>query len=125
RRRHTRFSRDWSSDVCSSDLFGAERVTLIDAEYADFIREEPQLFQRQFQVLVLRMAFHINVELRGEELASKLIAFQLGDVHAVGRKSTQRLVERCRHVAHAEYKRGENWLLGRTALGPLPCLRQP
>src|SRR5690606_40222672 len=24
RRRHTRFSRDWSSDVCSSDLHGAE-----------------------------------------------------------------------------------------------------
>src|SRR5690606_40047421 len=23
-RRHTRFSRDWSSDVCSSDLFGLE-----------------------------------------------------------------------------------------------------
>src|SRR5690606_26818406 len=27
RRRHTRFSRDWSSDVCSSDLFGAPRST--------------------------------------------------------------------------------------------------
>src|SRR5690606_39297614 len=25
RRRHTRFSRDWSSDVCSSDLF-ADRI---------------------------------------------------------------------------------------------------
>src|SRR5690606_40672002 len=25
RRRHTRFSRDWSSDVCSSDLFGLYR----------------------------------------------------------------------------------------------------
>src|SRR2546429_6463132 len=25
RRRHTRCSRDWSSDVCSSDLFGAMR----------------------------------------------------------------------------------------------------
>src|SRR5690606_39443292 len=24
RRRHTRFSRDWSSDVCSSDLLGKE-----------------------------------------------------------------------------------------------------
>src|SRR6478736_7849486 len=24
RRRHTRFDCDWSSDVCSSDLFGAE-----------------------------------------------------------------------------------------------------
>src|SRR5690606_2363162 len=26
RRRHTRFSRDWSSDVCSSDLFGHIRL---------------------------------------------------------------------------------------------------
>src|SRR5690606_24312038 len=26
RRRHTRFSRDWSSDVCSSDLFLTEAV---------------------------------------------------------------------------------------------------
>src|SRR5690606_39769245 len=26
RRRHTRFSRDWSSDVCSSDLNGAPNV---------------------------------------------------------------------------------------------------
>src|SRR5690606_28843841 len=25
RRRHTRFSRDWSSDVCSSDLFDTDR----------------------------------------------------------------------------------------------------
>src|SRR5207302_4548541 len=28
RRRHTRFSRDWSSDVCSSDLYGM--VKLLD-----------------------------------------------------------------------------------------------
>src|SRR5690606_39341956 len=27
RRRHTRFSRDWSSDVCSSDLFRAAVVS--------------------------------------------------------------------------------------------------
>src|SRR5690606_39452767 len=27
RRRHTRFSRDWSSDVCSSDLSGGEQWT--------------------------------------------------------------------------------------------------
>src|SRR5690606_39471577 len=32
RRRHTRFSRDWSSDVCSSDLNQAERITAT-AEY--------------------------------------------------------------------------------------------
>src|SRR5690606_40129068 len=27
RRRHTRFSRDWSSDVCSSDLYGKEEIS--------------------------------------------------------------------------------------------------
>src|SRR5206468_8494370 len=30
RRRHTRSDRDWSSDVCSSDLFRGERAELID-----------------------------------------------------------------------------------------------
>src|SRR5690606_40403793 len=30
RRRHTRFSRDWSSDVCSSDLSHARRLSLSD-----------------------------------------------------------------------------------------------
>src|SRR5690606_32925245 len=29
RRRHTRFSRDWSSDVCSSDLSTSERLPAI------------------------------------------------------------------------------------------------
>src|SRR5690606_40724096 len=32
RRRHTRFSRDWSSDVCSSDLLEADRhITMASA----------------------------------------------------------------------------------------------
>src|SRR5207302_3691114 len=31
RRRHTRFSRDWSSDVCSSDLFRREFIALFGA----------------------------------------------------------------------------------------------
>src|SRR5690606_14885548 len=34
RRRHTRFSRDWSSDVCSSDLALANRLALSMAEDA-------------------------------------------------------------------------------------------
>src|SRR5690606_41008089 len=32
RRRHTRFSRDWSSDVCSSDLFVLPGIDLSDAK---------------------------------------------------------------------------------------------
>src|SRR5690606_39474889 len=36
RRRHTRFSRDWSSDVCSSDLGTDEqRASDLNAMYAD------------------------------------------------------------------------------------------
>src|SRR5690606_39421150 len=30
RRRHTRFSRDWCSDVCSSDLLQRRHATLLD-----------------------------------------------------------------------------------------------
>src|SRR5436309_12470240 len=35
RRRHTRFSRDWSSDVCSSDLAAAEVERLLGVEPGD------------------------------------------------------------------------------------------
>src|SRR5204863_3057772 len=39
RRRHTRSLRDWSSDVCSSDLFGAEAAERLvgQGERADVI----------------------------------------------------------------------------------------
>src|SRR5439155_16139220 len=33
RRRHTRWPRDWSSDVCSSDLTGDGRVVALDAKF--------------------------------------------------------------------------------------------
>src|SRR5690606_40517060 len=45
RRRHTRFSRDWSSDVCSSDL----RVLVVPD-----IVETPDLLARQRRLLGLR-----------------------------------------------------------------------
>src|SRR5690606_39387417 len=34
-RRHTRFSRDWSSDVCSSDLFVTSNLSSFLAMYLD------------------------------------------------------------------------------------------
>src|SRR6266511_4540575 len=41
RRRHTRFSRDWSSDVCSSDLgpYG-HRLLAIDAQRSHALHDE-------------------------------------------------------------------------------------
>src|SRR5690606_39326481 len=35
RRRHTRFSRDWSSDVCSSDLLDPEQNHLFHDKYTE------------------------------------------------------------------------------------------
>src|SRR5690606_40519583 len=42
RRRHTRFSRDWSSDVCSSDLIGID-LTRHDIRFVEDDWESPTL----------------------------------------------------------------------------------
>src|SRR5690606_40380498 len=39
RGRHTRFSRDWSSDVCSSDLLAAARERALEALVASLEQE--------------------------------------------------------------------------------------
>src|SRR6266511_4666902 len=66
RRRHTRFSRDWSSDVCSSDLYAAETLSRHDVNLVDSYlrlaeRHENVLSpqrRRQFELVAtaLRMA---------------------------------------------------------------------
>src|SRR5690606_40678276 len=48
RRRHTRFSRDWSSDVCSSDLFGVPAPVLtafwgLETDFGAFNGDGPTL----------------------------------------------------------------------------------
>src|SRR5206468_9350741 len=54
RRRHTRSDRDWSSDVCSSDLdlrfdeFGAGGHPYMKTPHADRIAREGALFERAF-----------------------------------------------------------------------------
>src|SRR5690606_41135883 len=39
RRRHTRFSRDWSSDVCSSDLCTAQMLSIPVDTYARLVQD--------------------------------------------------------------------------------------
>src|SRR2546429_3299733 len=60
RRRHTRCSRDWSSDVCSSDLVAREHLHLADPGPT----ERVELLERQ---LVAHLA-----ERRSEEHTSEL-----------------------------------------------------
>src|SRR5207249_8239112 len=44
RRRHTRSKRDWSSDVCSSDLYGKGGVRPWQAEIASGVAEDDRIF---------------------------------------------------------------------------------
>src|SRR6185312_16315271 len=101
---HQRISRFrvWSfglsrKDLRSLHLFAerrAEGMAGIDADDAEFAREEFQLFERKGQRLVVGMAVDIRIELCGEEVAVDHVAFELGHVDAVGGKAAERLVER-------------------------------
>ena len=66
------------------------------------------------------MAFNVGIEPRCSERAVDHVALELGHIDAVGGKATHRLVERGRHVTHAEDEGGLDRLAA--ALG---CLGLP
>src|SRR2546422_6991914 len=63
RRRHTRCSRDWSSDVCSSDL----EWVLLQRAY-----KVPQMHQSYSHLLARHKRAHVVVKARSEEHTSEL-----------------------------------------------------
>src|SRR5262249_12562837 len=82
----------------------SERVRVVNSENLEMAGEELELFQRQREVAIVRMAFDIGVELRREEVALDHVALELGHVDAVGGEATQRLVERGRDIAHLKHE---------------------
>src|SRR2546422_11364989 len=73
RRRHTRCSRDWSSDVCSSDLPEEKFDAIITnaAGCGSVLKEYPQLFEEEEQEFLERArAFSARVRDVTEFLAS-------------------------------------------------------
>src|SRR5207249_5553902 len=72
RRRHTRSKRDWSSDVCSSDLNAAGVSLLAREQTADgsdgqLVRVERARLQRRRQIFIARLGtrFQSNLWRRG------------------------------------------------------------
>ena len=94
----------------------------VDAEDVELLGEEGELLQREHQRAVVRVALDVGVELRGEEVAADHVALELGHVDAVGGEAAHRLVERGRHVAHAEHEGGDD--LAVAGLGPFLLARQ-
>src|SRR5690606_41077929 len=80
RRRHTRFSRDWSSDVCSSDLYSASRSQLSRSERdRDRLGHDHRVGRRAGSVKTTRITGHAGTEetgapagVRSEEHTSEL-----------------------------------------------------
>src|SRR5436190_23826322 len=80
----------------------AEGLRGVDADDAEFSREEFQFLQRKGKAAVVGMAVDIGVELGREEFAVDHVAFQLRHIDAVGGETAERLVERGGKVAHPE-----------------------
>src|SRR5690606_39613806 len=71
RRRHTRFSRDWSSDVCSSDLFG---VVLRRKRHALLVpRNRGQRLRTEIRPAVNRQLQGAETRVRAQPFCGKLI----------------------------------------------------
>src|SRR5690606_40151277 len=89
RRLHTRFSRDWSSDVCSSDLRTGELTTLVRIYYVRFTIARNCLFQDSQAVLCLQRivqvpAYHkptVQVD-NGSEIHEPMSHRYVGDVYS-------------------------------------------
>src|SRR5690606_40415374 len=60
RRRHTRFSRDWSSDVCSSDLIRYSSGGIIFPRFASIL----QILQDSFIQFTKSMSFFGNIKIK-------------------------------------------------------------
>src|SRR5690606_40958720 len=63
RRRHTRFSRDWSSDVCSSDL----SIDMVLDKLERQIRKHKTKVNRRFRKEGVRTLFKESFDSRSEE----------------------------------------------------------
>src|SRR5258707_6405393 len=72
RRRHTRYWRDWSSDVCSSDLVGGDGVEMIRAGFHDAEDWGVWTAQRSSALALITAGPHRSEERRvGKECRSR------------------------------------------------------
>src|SRR5690606_40942838 len=90
RRRHTRFSRDWSSDVCSSDLSSAEKqiVSMARALSHDIrliVMDEPSAALGAEEV---RRLFDVVKELTAQGIAVIYITHRLEEIRSIGDRIT-------------------------------------
>src|SRR5690606_39870290 len=90
--RHTRFSRDWSSDVCSSDL--REPISLADiADYAGVsVRSLSRAFQEQYDMSPMQAVRSLRLDKIHGELRSARTGASVTEVALRWGRSEERRV---------------------------------
>src|SRR5690606_39928941 len=90
-RRHTRFSRDWSSDVCSSDLLNKGLTITLRDERPDHINGEPHVVTYRYDGGISDFVRYINA--KKEPVHNSIIAFEAhGDGISIEIRSEERRV---------------------------------
>src|SRR5690606_40805289 len=88
RRRHTRFSRDWSSDVCSSDLVDDKKVVRIGIS-DKFVRHTLPVYR-------LILQFHHGFDMQYIMYKAKTASFAKSTKFAIIRSEERRVGKECR-----------------------------
>src|SRR5204863_3563165 len=93
RRRHTRSLRDWSSDVCSSDLDAQTQLTL--SPFTHQRPAQPALGERRKSQLRLRIGHRLGLEVR---LSGWVQCYSLGGkpFYTAIRSEERRVGKECR-----------------------------
>src|SRR5690606_39845777 len=91
RRRHTRFSRDWSSDVCSSDLNGIPTLSSMFNERAD----HPVFFYVAILFLIGSFCFTLYKSLVCN-LPAIMVGYTAGILGSYYRSEERRVGKECR-----------------------------
>src|SRR5690606_39563697 len=82
---HTRFSRDWSSDVCSSDLDPHEALfSAYESLLAELAEDDPEWALRRFEAALLADVGY-GLVLEREVLGQQPIEARRGYLYIIGR----------------------------------------
>src|SRR5690606_2850897 len=109
RRRHTSFSRDWSSDVCSSDLFvkpqlsrklGFNEFMEYDARMISYPNKQSSLLGDAFEAVIGAVYMDKGYRFTKEFLLTRIIKPHV-DIHTLEITETNfksRVIEWCQHL---------------------------
>src|SRR5690606_40889050 len=89
RRRHTRFSRDWSSDVCSSDL----SINLMFQSFSQLPKELVSILLGNVGTIVSFRVGYSDAELLARQMIGKAISLAPSDL----RSEERRVGKECRY----------------------------